>query len=126
MLPTYAAIAAVGALLGALGVIGVQETRRRGDADVVAEVAPVVDAVGEASNAERLAELDVSRALAEAPASTVVCTAAVAPDADDRVIALCATLACWSHVEGSETSAGLGCLDRGEVLDGLLGAPDAE
>jgi len=89
-------------------------------ASVVGEVAEVADVTGDAANAERLAELAVHRALAEAPAATVVCRAAVEPKAEQRIVALCAMLACWSNVNGPETSAGLGCIDRGKTLDGLL------
>lgn len=125
MIPLWVALAAlvVGVGGGGAGVLLIRGGSSGDAAPAVAAAADVAEATGEAATAVPLAEVELALALAQAPASRVVCEAAVEPDATARTVALCATLACWSHVEGAETSAGLGCLDRGRVLDGLLVAP---
>lgn len=141
----YALLVVAGVAVGALGMGGIRAAAggdhktveaaadlagEVGDsnATVAAEVgdgnAKVAEEAGDAANAVQLAELEVSKVLAAAPASTQVCKGAVEPGATDRVVALCAYLGCMAHVEGSETSAGLGCLTRGQTLDELLDGYD--
>lgn len=114
--------AVAGIAVGAIGmnVLGNDVSSQSASVDINTDAPELAEEVGDAANAVTLAELGVSKALAEAPAASIACRAAVEEDAQPREVALCALLACWSHVEGAETSAGLGCLDRGKVLDGML------
>lgn len=128
----YVAIA-LGLVAAGEGIYIYASTRDDGSADTVTAVADVVDSTadvvdetGAAVNAVQLAELEVSAALATAPAASITCTAAVVPEASDKVIAACAYTACMSHVEGSEGATDLGCRKRGETLDRLLGVPVPE
>ena len=122
-MPIWLIAALVGAGLGVGGTIGIQALGRD-DSAAVEATAEVVDAtagVVEQVQAPEVVAAETHQALATMPAATIAVQAAVEEGAEPAVRALAAYLACLQYVQGPESSAGLGCRERGEAVDRLLG-----
>ena len=118
----------IGVVLGAGGTLGISVALGMDRPDkTVQAAADVVERTGDAVNEVPLAEARIAEALAQTPPVVAVLQMAAEKGATaEQLLAFASQESCWSHVEGEETSAGLGCLNRSAVLDALLTAPPVE
>ena len=125
MIVTVALAAALVGLVG--GYVAGKSGHKADAAPVVQAAADVVERTGDAVNEVPLAEARIAEALAQTPPVVAVLQMAAEKGATaEQLLAFASQESCWSHVEGEETSAGLGCLNRSAVLDALLTAPPVE